>query len=362
MGYKDFLTKLPNGSMYQHPALQLLKDVLCEKTTNAVVLGFFGAILLRKSLLGRRDSDHSDKVSTGKAVWRCASCGIAEGNENRLNHCNGCDLVRYCSDECLQDHWPQHAARCKKRAVELRDEILFRQPESTHMGDCPICCLPLPLDPTKRLLMGCCSKILCVGCDYANHVREIEEKLDQKCPFFCRHITPKTSEEGEKYAMRRAEQNDPTALWQMGVRYFNREEYDLAFEYYTRAVELGDADADAHYHLSLLYSLGQGVAKDEKKELYHLEEAAIQGHPNARYNLGCVEWENSKFERAAKHFIIAANLGHDESMKALKRCYKFGDVSKNDFAAALRGHYAAVAATKSPQREFGEKMHQSTKT
>jgi hypothetical protein len=31
-----------------------------------------------------------------------------------------------------------------------------------------------------------------------------------------------------------------------------------------------------------------------------------------------------------------------------------GFVSKEDFAAALRGHQAAVDATKSPQREKGE--------
>jgi hypothetical protein len=38
---------------------------------------------------------------------------------------------------------------CKKRAAELRDEILFKQPENTHLGDCPICFLPLSLDLEK---------------------------------------------------------------------------------------------------------------------------------------------------------------------------------------------------------------------
>ncbi len=35
----------------------------------------------------------------------------------------------------------------------------------------------------------------------------------------------------------------------------------------------------------------------------------------------------------------------------LKQCYTDGHVSKEDFAAALRAHQAAVDATKSPQRE-----------
>ena len=52
-----------------------------------------------------------------------------------------------------------------------------------------------------------------------------------------------------------------------------------------------------------------------------------------------------------KHWIIAASLGYDDSIQMLKGCYKNGLVSKEDFAAALRAHHAAVEATKSPQRE-----------
>ena len=80
--------------------------------------------------------------------------------------------------------------------------------------------------------------------------------------------------------MKRAEANDPAALLQMGVWHSHREEYDKTFEYYKRGSELGDADA--HYNLSLLYMNGQGVEKDEKKEIYHMEEAAIRGNPRAR--------------------------------------------------------------------------------
>jgi hypothetical protein len=55
-----------------------------------------------------------------------------------------------------------------------------------------------------------------------------------------------------------------------------------------------------------------------------------------------------------KHFIIAANLGHDDSLDTLKKFFRMGIVSKQDFAAALRGHQAAVDATKSPQREVAD--------
>ncbi|KAK1737738.1 hypothetical protein QTG54_011510 [Skeletonema marinoi] len=56
------------------------------------------------------------------------------------------------------------------------------------------------------------------------------------------------------------------------------------------------------------------------------------GHPIARFNLGCYEWNNGRVDRTVKHFIIAANLGDDESVGKLKQLYKRGLVSKEDFA------------------------------
>ena len=71
----------------------------------------------------------------------------------------------------------------------------------------------------------------------------------------------------------------------------------------------------------------------------------------ARHNLGCEEETIVRIDRAVKHYIIAANLGFDASLKRLRECYRMGFVQKEDFAAALRAHQAAVDATKSPQRE-----------
>jgi hypothetical protein len=228
---------------------------------------------------------------------------------------------------------------------------LFKQPESSHWGDCPICFLPLALDPKKSIFMDCCSKLICDGCYSANAIREREQKIEHKCPF-CRHPAPKSQEEFHRNVMKRVEANDPVALREVGKRRYNDEDYKIAFEYLTKAAELGDVDA--HHSLSVMYHLGEGVEKDEKKTLYHLEEAAIGGHDLARHNLGYLELKNGRLERAAKHWIIAANLGHDNALNALKSCYKDGIISKEDFAAALRGHQAAVDATKSPQREAAE--------
>ncbi len=107
----------------------------------------------------------------------------------------------------------------------------------------------------------------------------------------------------------------------------------------------------ADFQLSCLYYKGEGVEKDKKREIYHAEEAAIGGHPAARYNLGCYEGNSGRMDRAAKHYIIAAKLGHDDALEIVKKGFMVGFVSKEDYAATLRGHQAAVDATKSEQRD-----------
>jgi len=288
----------------------------------------------------------------------CASCGVAEIDDVKLKECGDCDLVRYCSDGCRMEHKSKHNKACKKRAAELRDEQLFTQPESTHFGDCPICCLPMPLQQSKSTLQRCCSNFICNGCYHANQIREVKSSLILSCPF-CREPTPATIEEGNKQLMKRVEAGDPVALCRQGIELYNEGDYNSAVEYYAKAAELGDAMA--HFKLAAMHQLGRGVEEDEGKGMYHFEEAAIGGHPGARHLLAGKELQNGNIERAVKHWIISATQGLDESIKALMKAFKLMDafqggfVSKEVLAATLRAHHAAVDATKSPQREAAEK-------
>ena len=283
----------------------------------------------------------------------CASCGITEIDDIKLVPCDDCDLIRYCSDECLNNHRPEHEEDCKKRAAELRDELLFKQPESSDRGDCLICNLPLPIDMTNAI-MGCCSKTICKGCIHANEKRQDEMRLQHSCPF-CRMPTPDSREEGEKRNMKRAKANDPAALCHEGVKNYIKGHYSRSFEYWSKAAELGDAEA--HFKLSMLYQTGEGVEKDIGKQIHHLEEAAIGGNPIARFHLGGHELKNGSAERTVKHWIIAATLGDNDSIKALMDMFKGGFLGKEDLAAALRAHKAAVDATKSPQRKAAEEYY-----
>ena len=304
-------------------------------------------------------SDDNSEAAVADIFICCASCGIAEEvdvDDVKLKECDGCDLVKYCSDSCQRYHRPDHEAACKERAAELRDEILFKQPERSCYGDCPLCFLPFPAQSDKRTMSSCCSKIFCKGCAYVYDTLHLQENKYELCPF-CRHPVPETDEETMMNDMRRASANDPVALNQLGFKHQRNGDYDDAIKYWTRGTELGDVEA--HYNLSLMYEKGEGVEKDEKKRVYHLEEAAIGGHPDARFIFALYEESKGEIERAVKHFIIAANLGDDESIQKLKQYYKNGNVSKEDFAAALRTHYAAVNETKSPQREAATKFFAS---
>ena len=277
------------------------------------------------------DNDSAAAALPAAAEKCCASCGVAEIDDIKLKPCPHCDLVEYCSDQCQQEHLQKHEAACKERAAELYDEILFKQPESSYLGDCPICFLPMPIDPNKYRINACCCKKICLGCIHANNLaRRFKEN---RCPF-CRKITPRTQEGKEKLLIERAKLNDPIALGHLGMIAYRRGDYESAFTYLSEATALGDAVST--FNLSVMYCDGEGVEEDRAKERALLEKAAIAGHIDARYNLGFIEERNGKFERAVKHWNISATLDHEMSTKALKHCYKEGNVSKEDFAAALR--------------------------
>src|SRR6056300_1636229 len=235
--------------------------------------------------------------AAAKADMCCANCGAAEVDNIKLEECDGCDLVKYCSEKCKEEHREEHYRK------------LFTQPDEIHLGECPICFSPMPIDPTKYVFHPCCSSFICKGCVYANR----KSNGTDRCPF-CREPMSSSDEETNKRMMKRVKANDPVALRHKGLECYREGNYDGAVDHFTKAAELGDADA--HCNLGFIYK-GEGVENDEEKAAYHYEKAAIGGHPGARNNLGVLEEENGNMKRAVKHFIIAANLGYGDSMKCL---------------------------------------------
>ena len=129
-------------------------------------------------------SESEDTTST------CANCGKGEDSSINLKSCAACKLVKYCSRDCQVAHRPQHKKECKKRAAELHDEKLFKQPPPAF-GDCPICMILIPSLDTGRTYMNCCGKVICRGCVHAVQRRDGGVGL---CPF-CRTPPPFSDKE-----------------------------------------------------------------------------------------------------------------------------------------------------------------------
>ncbi len=200
-------------------------------------------------------------------------------------------------------------------------------------------------------MQSCCSKMICIGCYYASIKYEAAQKIGKgkrTCPI-CRQPEPKTKAEVERYKMKRIRVNDPVAIREAGKRCYHKGDFEGAFEYCGKAADSGDAEA--HYCLSFLYNDGNGVERDMAKGLYHLEAAAIGGHPEARHNLGVYEMNRGMIKRGVKHFIIAASNGNEYSVKALKELREAKIICQEEFESTLRTHQAVLDASNSPQRE-----------
>ena len=177
-------------------------------------------------------------------------------------------------------------------------------------------------------------------------------KLGEPRCAFCRHLIKRSKDEAKRNEKKKLAANDPATLRNVGAKCLNSMKYKSAYKYLSKAVELGEVEA--HFYLSIMYSQGYEVKKDMEKEVYHLEQAAVGGHPSARYNLGNFEWVHGDRERAMKHYMISASLGCNDTISWLVKAFKMEKISKDYLTAALRAHQTAVAATKSPQRKEAE--------
>eukprot|EP00984_Skeletonema_dohrnii_P014345 scaffold6008_cov110-Skeletonema_dohrnii-CCMP3373.AAC.1 len=74
-----------------------------------------------------------------------------------------------------------------------------------------------------------------------------------------------------------------------------------------------------------MYWNGPGVSRRTRKRNFIIWK---------RLQLGCVEEENGRLDKAAKHWIIATKLGDDIALSSLRVCYTRGLVEKDDYASS----------------------------
>ena len=296
----------------------------------------------------------------------CANCGKEGDNINNI--CNKCKQVKYCNAACKKKHRHKHKKECDehqrlaaKRAAELHDEKLFKQPPPEE--DCPICFVRLPLHQKGSKYMACCGKKICSGCIHAPvYDNQGNIVAEEKCPF-CRSPKPQSMEESVEREKKRADANDAAAMFNQGNYYFKglngySQDVDKALELWHRSGELGCARA--YCNIGLFYYYGEGVEIDLKKAVHYYELAAIGGGITARYNLGYVEEVIAgNMDRALKHYMIAIGGGFAESLEMIKQMYSNGHATKEDYTKALRAYQEYLGEIKSEQRDeaaaFSEK-------
>ena len=286
----------------------------------------------------------------------CANCGKHGSDAVKLRDCTACRLVKYCGVDCQKAHRKRHKKACKQRAAELQDEQLYGQGHERPEGDfCMICTLPIPLPIGKHSLFSvCCMKRICKGCDYAAKKRGMFD-----CPF-CRTPIP-----DDNYAdtlvmiMSRVDKKDPVAIHHLGKVYFFGElglQKDMrrAVVLWTEAAVLGSIEA--LFDLGNSYCNGDGVQQDEAKGAEFFQKAAMQGHVESRYNIGTLEGEKGNYNRASRHLLISAKMGHQESAGQIKNAFTVGLATKEQYTEALKGYQDAVEEMKSHDRDEAKRL------
>lgn len=152
----------------------------------------------------------------------------------------------------------------------------------------------------------------------------------------------------------RVEKKDPLAIEFLGDTYRHgllgaQKDVQESVNLYTEAAELGSISALDN--LGFMYDNGEGVERDEAKAAEFFKKAAMQGHVQARHNLGCYEGRKKNHDRAVRHFLISAKMGQKESVEGLKLMFRCGHATKAQYAEALRGYQDAVEETKSHDRD-----------
>ena len=300
----------------------------------------------------------------------CDECGEEGGA--RLKVCKACMQVKYCNAKCQKNHWPTHKTACKRRAAELRDVELFKDPPPKE--DCPICFVPMPVkliccvslppatissvpindfaiaheafkDKEMDVYYPCCGKYICRGCAHS-----CIQSGNYKCPFCNSDQAGKTDEEDVEEIMKRVAANDAASIYFLANSYHRglrgvKQNQTKAMELYIRAAKLGCSKA--HDNLANVHHEGGNM----KKAKFHLEAAAMAGHEAARYDLGVVEAQSGNMERAIKHWTIAASGGDYTAMHHLITFFEKGPVSRESIDSTLTAYNSSCAEMRSKARD-----------
>jgi TPR repeat protein len=133
--------------------------------------------------------------------------------------------------------------------------------------------------------------------------------------------------------------------YNLGVLSGGKGEYELAVQYWNKALELDPKYWEAKLSLAQAYGTGQGVNKTEAKAFKFMKEAVDEGNPDnkfimaAQYQVGVYYLEGIVVEKsvnnAVKYFSLAAEKGNSEAQFKLGNIYTRGREVPRDFNKAF---------------------------
>ena len=173
------------------------------------------------------------------------------------------------------------------------------------------------------------------------------------CPF-CRSPYPDNDPDELAMLQARVAKKDPEAINNLGERYYLgnlglQKDTRKAVELWTEAAELGSIKS--LFNLGFAYERGEGVQQDETTAADFYAKASMQGHVESRNNLGWLEGRKGNHDRALRHWLISAKMGHKDALEAIKRMFMAGLATKEQYAEALRGYQDAMEEMKSHDRD-----------
>ena len=121
------------------------------------------------------------------------------------------------------------------------------------------------------------------------------------------------SEESEKYLLKAVnEDGNKNAYFYLGLLYNDENKYDLAEEYYKKAIDSGSKNAINN--LAMIYMDQEKY--DLAEECYKM--AVVKNVKGSVYNLGNLYYIQEKYELAKRYYRLAAQEGDDEAVEMLR--------------------------------------------
>ena len=241
-----------------------------------------------------------------------------------------------------------------EREWELKGADLFAPLPRTE--DCAICMVPLSHNYDETGYQACCGKrITCWAC---------VQSIDSTCPF-CREPIPICLDDVYTAQLQaRCLQNDHNAFTQLGIMYWQgllvSKDFLKGLDCFIRAVELGSPEACSF--IGAIYKEGNGVrtvAVDKERAALFYRIGALRGCILARNLIGFSEYfDLGNHEIAIRHWKIAAEAGHQDSLNLLKKIYNADGkipgkefVSKECLESTYRACHEAQMEVWSEERE-----------